>query len=133
VSEHPVRSAGGGLLDSLARFGQSLLDAIQTRLQLIADELEQQGARVARLALLWALAGICLLLAVILFAMLLVLLFWESRVLVISILLAVVAAIGIGAWLKARMLAHSRPRAFSDLLEELSEDRAAIARRRSAP
>jgi len=57
-------SRSGGLFDSLARFGQSLLSAVQTRLLLVADELEEQGALVARMAILWALAGICLLSAV---------------------------------------------------------------------
>ena len=121
--------ARGGLIDSLARFGQSLLAAVQTRVQLIADELEEQGTLVARMALLWALAGLCLLLAVMLLAVLLVVLFWESRVLVLSLLLAALAAVGIGAFARAHAIARSRPRAFSDLLEELSQDRASLARR----
>jgi uncharacterized membrane protein YqjE len=122
-------AASGGLLDSLARFGQSLLGAAQTRLHLVADELEEQGALVARMALLWALAGLCLLLAVMLLAVLLVVLFWESRVLVLSLLLALLVAIGAAALARARSIARSRPRAFSDLLEELSQDSASLARR----
>jgi uncharacterized membrane protein YqjE len=132
VSENRVRSAPapGGLLDSLARFGQSLLGAVQTRVQLVADELEEQGALVARMAVLWALAGLCLLLAVMLLAVLLVVLFWESRVLVLSLLLALLAAIGAASLARAHVIGRSRPRAFSDLLEELGQDRASLARRR---
>lgn len=126
-------SRSGGLFDSLARFGQSLLDAVQTRLQLVADELEEQGLLVARMAILWALAGICLLSVVVIAALLLVVVFWESRVAVLSGMIAVLAAVGLVAWAKARAIARSRPRAFSDVLEELTEDRAAIARRRPTP
>jgi uncharacterized membrane protein YqjE len=130
-----VRSAPapGGLLESLARFGQSLIGALQTRVQLVADELEEQGALVARMAVLWALAGLCLLLAVMLLAVLLVVLFWESRVLVLSLLLALLAAIGAAALARAKVIGRSRPRAFSDLLEELTQDRASLARRRPLP
>lgn len=126
-------SRSGGLFDSLARFGQSLLSAVQTRLLLVADELEEQGALVARMAILWALAGICLLSAVVIAALLLIVLFWESRVAVLSGMLAVLAVIGVVAWAKAKAIARARPRAFSDVLQELAEDREAIARRRSTP
>lgn len=128
MAQEDRRSAG--LLDSLARFGQSLVGALQTRLQLIADELEEQGTLIAHMALLWALAGFCLVLAVVVLAVLLVVLFWDNRVPVLSILLVILFAAGIAAILKARAIAKARPRAFAATLNELASDRAALAARK---
>ena len=120
---------GPGLMESLARFGQSLIGAVQTRLQLLADELEEQGTLIAQMALLWALAGVCLALAVIIAAVLLVVLFWESRVAVLSAMLAILVIAGIGAIVRARAIERARPRAFAATLDELAGDRAALSRR----
>jgi uncharacterized membrane protein YqjE len=133
MAESHTRGGAAGLLDSLARFGQSLLGALQTRLQLIADELEEQGALVARMAMLWFLAGICLLLALIVLSLLLVELFPHNRVAALSALLAVIVAIGVGAALRARAIGRARARVFSDVLSELSQDRASLSRRNGAP
>lgn len=120
---------GPGLMDSLARFGQSLIGAVQTRLQLIADELEEQGTLIARMALLWALAGVCLALAVIVAGVLLVVLFWDSRVAVLSAMLAILVIAGAGAIARARAIERARPRAFAATLSELAGDREALSGR----
>ena len=122
---------GPGLMDSLARFGQSLIGALQTRLQLVADELEEQGTLLAEMALLWAVAGLCLVLAGFVAAVLLVVVFWESRVAVLAAMLAVLAIAAAAAILKAKAIGRARPRAFAATLGELAGDRSALDARRA--
>ena len=132
ADEAPRTPRGAGLMDALAQFGQSLIGALQTRLHLLADELEEQGGLLAEMALLWAVAGLCLVLAGFIAAVLLVVLFWESRVLVLSLMLAVLGLAAGIAIVKARAIARSRPRAFAATLAELSGDRAALDAHRNS-
>jgi len=115
------------MLDSLRGLAQTLVGAFRTRLLLFANELEEQGARVAQMAALWALAGFCLALAIVLGSVLLVVIFWEThRVEVLAFLTGVFVAGGIGAALGARALARARPKAFSSTLAELAADHEAL-------
>lgn len=118
---------GSGLLASLSNLAHTLVGAVQTRLQLLAADLEEQGVRIAQMALLWALAGFCLALAVVLFAILLVVLFWDShRIAVLAVLGGLFAAGGIAATIGALALARARPKAFAGTLAELEVDREAL-------
>lgn len=118
---------GSGLLASLKGAALTLLATVQTRVQLLANELEEQGAHAARMALLWLVAGFCLALAVVLGAALLVVLFWDShRVAVLAILAGVFATVGIAAIFFARALAKARPAPFAGTLAELEADQAAL-------
>jgi len=122
------------MLDSLRALAQTLVGALRTRLLLFANELEEQGARIVQMAALWALAGFCLALAVVLGSVLLVVAFWDShRVEVLAFLTGLFAAGGIGAALGARALARARPKAFSSTLAELAADQEALGRRPPEP
>ena len=122
------------MLDSLRGLAQTLVGALRTRLLLFANELEEQGARIVQMAALWALAGFCLALAVVLGSVLLVVAFWDShRVVVLAFLTGLFAAGGIGAALGARALARARPKAFSSTLAELAADQEALGRRSPEP
>jgi uncharacterized membrane protein YqjE len=122
------------MLDSLRGFAQTLVGALRTRLLLFANELEEQGARIAQMAALWALAGFCLALAVVLGAVLLVVLFWDThRVEVLAFLTGLFAAGGIGAALVARALARARPKAFASTLAELAVDHDALGSGAAGP
>ena len=111
------------MLDSLRGLAQTLVGALRTRLLLFANEIEEQGARIAQMAALWALAGFCLALAIVLGSVLVVVVFWEShRVEVLASLTGVFAAGGIGAALAARARARARPKAFAATLAELAVD-----------
>lgn len=115
------------MLDSLRGLAQTLVGALRTRLLLFANELEEQGARIAQMAALWALAGFCLALAIVLGAVLLVVVFWDThRVEVLAFLTGLFAAGGIGAALGARALARARPKAFASTLAELASDQEAL-------
>jgi len=122
------------MLDSLRALAQTLVGALRTRLLLFANEIEEQGARIAQMAALWALAGFCAALAIVLGSVLLVVLFWDShRVEVLAFLTGLFAAGGIGAALGARALARARPKAFASTLAELAGDQEALAPRAAEP
>jgi uncharacterized membrane protein YqjE len=111
------------VLDSLRGLAQTSLAALQTRLELISNEVEEQGARIAQMAMYWALAGFCFALAVVLGAVLLVVLFWESnRVAALAGLAALFAAGGVAAAYAARSAQSARPRALETTIMELKQD-----------
>ena len=115
------------MLEALRGLAQSALDALQTRLQLLSDEIEEQGLRIAQIVALCALAGFCLALAVVLGAVLLIVLFWEThRFIILGLLCGLFAGGGLAALIAARALAGSRPRALAGTLAELAADRSAL-------
>lgn len=113
-----------GVLDSLRRLAGTLLAAVQTRLELVATDIEEERAWIARMAILAALAGFCLALAVNLVVLFLVVLFWDTnRLLAIGALAGLFAAFAVALALAARSTAARRPRLFSATLAELRKDR----------
>jgi len=115
------------VLEALRGLAQTLVGALQTRLQLLSDELEEQGLRIAQVLALCALAGFCIALAVVLGAVLVVVLFWEThRFIVLGLLCGFFLAGGLAALLAARAVAAARPRALSGTLAELAADRSAL-------
>jgi uncharacterized membrane protein YqjE len=117
----------GGLLDSLSGAGRTLVEAVQIRLSLFANELEEQGARFARVAMLWAIGGFCAGVAVILASLFLVVLFWDShRLTVLGLLIGFFTIAAVAAVYGGKMLLSGRPRPFADTLAELERDRQAL-------
>ncbi len=115
------------MLDSLRALAQTFVGAARTRLELVANEVEEQGARLAQAALYLAAAAFCLALAIVLGAILLVVLFWDSnRIAVLAALSALFGAGGLALLFAARGAAKSRPRALAATLAELSADLEAL-------
>jgi uncharacterized membrane protein YqjE len=115
------------VLEALRGLAQSALGALHTRVELLADEIEEQGLRIAQIVALCALAGFCLALAVVLGAVLLVVLFWDShRFIILGLLCGLFAAGGLAALVAARALAGARPRALAGTLAEIAADRTAL-------
>jgi uncharacterized membrane protein YqjE len=113
-----------GVLDSLRRLAGTLIGAVQTRLELVATDIEEERAWIARMAILAALAGFCLALAINLAVLFLVVLFWDAnRLLAIGVLAGVFAAFAVGLGIATRTAATRRPRLFSATLAELRKDR----------
>ncbi len=113
-----------GVLDSLRRLAGTLIAAVQTRLELVATDIEEERAWIARMAVLAALAGFCLALAVNLVVLFLVVLFWDTnRLLAIGALAGLFAALALALGVAARRTAARRPRLFSATLAELRKDR----------
>ena len=113
-----------GLMASLRRLAANASVILGTRLELLANELEEEKLRLARLFLLGALATLFASLAVLLLTVLLVVLFWDShRELVLGSLAGLFAVL---AFFTARALrdeARAGSRLFSASLVELRKDR----------
>ncbi|MGE5640027.1 MAG: phage holin family protein [Clostridia bacterium] len=111
------------MLESLRSVAQTAVAALHTRLELAAVEMEEQGARAAQILVYAALAGFCLALAIILGAILLVVLFWDSgRVAILASLTGLFGAGAVALGLAARKVLRERPRALAATLAELKND-----------
>ncbi|HEY6720836.1 MAG TPA: phage holin family protein [Burkholderiales bacterium] len=116
-----------GLLDSLRNLARTVLATVQTRVELFASDIDEQRVRLARIAILAAVAAFCLGLAVILLVFFLVVLFWDSdRLLAIGALCGVFAVGGIAACLILRSALAQRPKFLSATLAELRKDETRI-------
>lgn len=123
----PEESPRVGLFDSLKALLATLVGIAHTRVELISTEVEEQFARLVSL-LAWGLVALFFAFTgVILSAIALIVLFWDSnRVLAAAglaaafVLLAVIAVLGFIARVKAR------PRLFEASLDELAKDRSQL-------
>jgi uncharacterized membrane protein YqjE len=113
-----------GLFESLRNLARTFLAVVQTRIEIFASEIDEERTRLARIALLAAVAAFCLGLAVILLVFFLVVLFWDiDRLLAIGVLAGVFAVGGLAACLGLRAAISQRPKFLSATLAELRKDR----------
>jgi len=126
TTETPERS--GGLLDSVKVLAGTLLAIGQTRLELLSNDLEEERAWLTSM-LIWTLIALfCAALAVVLAALLIVVIFWDSyRLLALSLLIVFFVLGAVFAWRTLCNMTRSKPRLFSASLGELSKDREQLA------
>ena len=119
----PDAAQSPGLLASLRNLAATAVGILQTRLELLATEVEEERLRILQL-LLWGCAALFfLMLGALMLTLLVVVLFWDSyRAPVILLLAAAFLAIGVAVALAVRGKARSS-RLFSGSLAELSKDR----------
>jgi len=125
TAEDPGHSRSStGLLQSLRNLAATLVATLQTRLELLAAEVEEERVRLARLLVLAVVAVFFLALSVLTLTLFVIVLFWDSyRLPVIGGLTLIYLAIGAGAAVAARRQATARPRLFAATLAELARDR----------
>ncbi len=112
-----------GLFASAKGLLRTLVGTARTRLALVASDLEEQGARLAQVALLAALAAFCLALAAVLAVFFIIILFWDGhRLLATGVLFAAFAAGAAVFGLLARSALATRPKLLSGTLDELRKD-----------
>ena len=117
-------SQSTGLLESLKRLTGTLLSIIQTRLELLSNELEEERLRVRQMLFYGSLALFFFGLSVMLLTVFVVVLFWDSyRLQVLGGLTAFFFIAGILVWIELRRLSRERPKLFSTSLAELDDDR----------
>jgi uncharacterized membrane protein YqjE len=116
-----------GLFASLRRMLATLIALVQTRLQLVGVEIEEQIAHAASV-LLWSIAAIFFAsLSVLLLALTVVIAFWdEHRLLAASLVTATFLLIALVAGLVARQRLHTRPHLLAVLAREFERDAAAL-------
>lgn len=113
-----------GLLASLRRLAATLVAVFQTRLELLATEVEEERVRLGRLLLLGAAAAFFLALGMLTLTLFVIVLFWDThRLLVAGLLAALYLGAGLAIAFAARREARARPRLFAASLSELAKDR----------
>ena len=120
-------AARGGLLHSIKHLAQTLLGAAQTRLGILATEIEEERVRLEQMLLVALGAVFCLGMGVILSVGFIVVFFWDThRLAAVGGLAA--GFLGAGALLGfvLRDKAKSRPKLFAATRGELAKDRAAL-------
>ncbi len=127
MAEREGAAAHGGLLQSIKHLGRMLLGAAQTRLEILATELEEERVRLEQLLLLALAAAFCAGMALVLGVAFVVIFFWDThRLLAVGLLaLGFLAVAAVLAWiLRARVKA--RPKPFAVTRGELAKDRSML-------
>jgi uncharacterized membrane protein YqjE len=116
--------AAGGLYESLKTLSASVIGIIHTRLELLSTDVAEEREHLTAFLLGILIALFCLGVGVVLLAILIVVIFWDShRLLALGGLtggfLAAAAGLGWFAMYKLR----TKPRLFASTLAELAKDR----------
>jgi len=121
---------GKGLLESLTVMAATLVAIAHTRLELLSADVEEDRAHVLSLLMLAMAALFFLGVGLVLAAILLVVVFWDThRLLVLGSLAGFFLAAGMAAGAYALHKAKTRPRLFAASLSELFKDRQQLVSR----
>jgi len=127
MAEREGAAARDGLLHSIKHLAGSLLGSAQTRLEILATEIEEERVRLEQLLLFLLAAAFCLAMGVVLCVALVVLYYWDThRLLAVGILAAGFLAAGVVLGLILRDKAKTRPKPFAITRGELAKDRAML-------
>jgi len=115
---------GAGPVSSLRALGATLAGLVGTRAELALVELREMGERRKQELVLAAVGSVFLALGLLLVALFVVVLFWDSyRLAAIGGVTVLYLAIGVGSILKLRAKQAASPQPFEATLRELSLDR----------
>lgn len=119
-----MQDAGTGLMASIRRLLSTLVSIALTRLELLANELQEERLRLTQMLLFALFALFCFGLGILLLTVFIVVLFWDDhRLAVTGALSAVFFALGLLMVLLLRIKARARSRLFFASLAELARDR----------
>jgi len=121
---------GGGLMDSVRRLAATAVGLVETRLEIVITELEEEKLRLRQTLILAVVAGFCLAVAAMLAVMLVVVIFWDThRLAAIGGLLALFLGGGAVTAMALWRQAGAHARLFDTTLAELRKDRERLGRR----
>lgn len=116
--------ASFGLMVSVKRLLSTLVSIVSTRLELLANELQEERLRLTQMLLFALFALFCFGLGILLLTVFIVVLFWDDhRLAVTGALTVVFFALGLLMVMLLRGKARGKSRLFSASLAELSRDR----------
>ena len=119
-----MTEAGSGLMASVRRLLSTLFSIASTRLELLANELQEERLRLTQMLLFALFALFCFGLGILLLTVFIVVLFWDDhRLAVTGLLSAFFFAFGMLMVLLLRSKAKAKSRLFSATLAELARDR----------
>jgi uncharacterized membrane protein YqjE len=127
----PPREPEYGLFASLQNLVATLLAILQTRLELVTTEIEEELHRIAGL-LLWAAVTLFFgVVTIVTLGIFVIVIFWDDhRLLAAGLVFVTFVALTFGAWSVVRSRAKARPHLLSATIEELKRDRQALGGRR---
>ena len=115
---------GGGFFDSLRGIGATLIAIVQTRLELLSTEIEEEKVRLGWLLLMAGIALFFFGLGLLVVTLLIIITFWEThRLFIVGALAVLYLAVGTGLWLVFLNKARAKSPLFNSSIEELSKDR----------
>lgn len=121
-------SESTGLMESLKRLAGTLLAIIQTRLELLSNELEEERLRIGQMLLYGSVALFFFGLAIMLLTVFFVVLFWDDhRLLVLAGFTVLYFVAGLLVWNELRRVTREKSKLFSASLAELADDRDRLA------
>ncbi len=123
-------AAAGGLFESLKTLSVSLISIVHTRLELLSTDVAEEREHLVTHLVLVLVSLFCLGVGVVLLAILIVVLFWEThRVMALAGLTGffLAASAGVG-WLAMHKI-RTKPPLFAASLAELSKDRQQLSSR----
>ncbi len=120
-------SRGEGLLASLRGLVGTLIAIAQTRMAILASDLEEQGACFARIVVFAVICAIGFFFAAALAIAFVIAAFWENRLIASGILFAVFLALALGSLVTLRQRLADRPKLLSATLAELEKDKNSLS------
>jgi uncharacterized membrane protein YqjE len=122
-----MQETRSGLMGSAKRFVASLTSIVSTRLELLANELQEERLRLTQLLFFALFALFCFGMCLLMLTIFIVVLFWDDhRLAVLGILGFVFFALGSFAVVLLRGKAQEKSKLFSASLSELEKDRAQL-------
>jgi uncharacterized membrane protein YqjE len=117
-------SESGGLLESLKRLVGTVLAIIQTRIELLSNEFEDERLRIRQMLLYGSFAFFCFGLTIMLLTVFIVVACWDNyRLQVLGGMTTLFFVAGILSWIALRRVVREKSRLFSTSLAELQNDR----------
>ena len=118
-----MQEAGSGLMGSVKRLTSTLTTLVSTRLELLANELQEERLRLTQMLLFTLAAVFCFGMFLLLLTIIIVVLFWDDhRLAVLGALSIIFFASGSLAVVMLRGKAQEKSRLFSASLAELTKD-----------
>jgi uncharacterized membrane protein YqjE len=113
---------GFGLFSSLKNIAATLLSSGATRLELLANEIEEEKLHVVRLVLMAQGVVFCFGVGSLLSVVLFTALFWENRLLVLGLSVGLFLVLGVVFLVLFKRSTHRPERVFDASIAELQED-----------
>lgn len=124
MEPQPPAPSGKGPVASLRALGATLFEVVATRTELAVVELREEGERRKQELVLVAVGALFLALGLLLVALLVVVLFWDThRIVALGSVAALYLGIAAFAFLRLRAKAAAAPPPFEATLRELAADR----------
>ncbi|MFZ2525175.1 MAG: phage holin family protein [Candidatus Ferrigenium altingense] len=119
-----MAEAGAGLMGSIKQLLSTVTSIASTRLELLANELQEERLRLTQMLLFTLFALFCFGVGILLLTAFIVVLFWDDhRLAALGALSAIFLALGTLMAMRLRSKAQAKSRLFSASLAELTKDR----------